>query len=338
MPLVFADRVKVRSRTIGTGTFTLENTVAGFQDFSVIGDGNETFYGIVDVIGNWEIGRGTYASAGTTLSRDQVISSSNNDLLVNFPAGGKNVYTTIPSSLVAPLTGTELDPVFSSTSLITADIKGSVFADNSTLLINGIEGSVVGPVKNAVSEIKITGGTPGDILSTDGLGNLTFVTPQSSNTGNVTFNGNSINSNDSSALTFVPQTVFDSNIVIDGDIVLDGDNRIQANTGINLIPNLSAESFGSTLNIQGIPGGEGFPGVVLSTQSSYIQVGSWIMFTDGGLYSTPLSNPPDFPLSGTIYTADGVNWDPANYQSGTPYPVFYDGNDFLPMTAGPPLP
>jgi hypothetical protein len=264
MALVFADRVKVRARTSGTGTFTLENTVAGFQSFSVIGDGNQTYYGIVDSIGNWEIGLGTYTASGTTLSRDQVISSSNSNQLVNFSVGSKNVYTTIPSSLIPPILG--------------------------------------------------------------------------AGTGDITFNGNAISSGDSSEITFLPQTEFNSNIIVDGDLILDGDNRIQASTGINLIPNQSAESFGSTLNIQGVPGGEGFPGVVISTQSSYIQVGSWIMFTDGGLYSTPLSDAPDFPLSGTIYTADGVNWDPANYQSGTPYPVFYDGNDFLPMTASPPLP
>jgi hypothetical protein len=133
MALVYADRVKVRSRTTGTGTFTLENTVAGFQSFSIIGDGNETYYGIVDVTGNWEIGRGTYTSVGTTLSRDQVISSSNNNQLVNFPSGGKNVYTTVPSSLVGNILGTEI---------IAVDLKGSVFADDSTLLVDGTSGTI----------------------------------------------------------------------------------------------------------------------------------------------------------------------------------------------------
>ena len=44
MPLVLKDRVKVTSTTIGTGTFTLGSAVVGFQDFSVIGDGNQTYY------------------------------------------------------------------------------------------------------------------------------------------------------------------------------------------------------------------------------------------------------------------------------------------------------
>ena len=134
MALVFADRVKVRARTVGTGTFTLENTVAGFQSFSVIGDGNQTYYGIVDSAGNWEIGLGTYTASGTTLSRDQIVSSSNSNSLVNFPAGSKNVYTTIPSALVAPLLGNQ--------SLVSIDIVGSVFADNSTLIIDGTEGTI----------------------------------------------------------------------------------------------------------------------------------------------------------------------------------------------------
>jgi hypothetical protein len=142
MPIVFADRVKVRTRTSGTGTLTLENTVDGFQSFSAVGDGNETYYGIVDVLGNWEIGLGTYTAIGETLSRDQVVSSSNNNQLVNFLGGSKNVYVTIPSTLVAPLLGIETDPVFSAATLITADLKGSVFADDSTLLVDGTSGSI----------------------------------------------------------------------------------------------------------------------------------------------------------------------------------------------------
>jgi hypothetical protein len=152
MALVFADRVKVRSRTTGTGAFILENTVDGFQSFDAVGDGNETFYSIVDVAGNWEIGRGTFfitidntnplPLTVKNLSRDTIVSSSNNNQLVDFLVGSKNVYVTIPSTLVAPLLGIETDPVFSAATLITADLKGSVFADDSTLLVDGTSGSI----------------------------------------------------------------------------------------------------------------------------------------------------------------------------------------------------
>lgn len=102
MALVYADRVKVRARTTGTGDFTLENIINGFQSFSAVGDGNETYYGIVDAYGNWEIGQGRYEIDSTEerLIRLSVISSSNSNNLVNFPAGGKNVFTTLPSTVV----------------------------------------------------------------------------------------------------------------------------------------------------------------------------------------------------------------------------------------------
>lgn len=98
MALILADRVKVRSRSTGLGDFTLENVVEGFQSFAAIGDGNETYYGITDLVGNWEIGRGTYTASGPSLSRDTVISSSNAGAKVNFAAGSKNVFCTFPSS------------------------------------------------------------------------------------------------------------------------------------------------------------------------------------------------------------------------------------------------
>ena len=103
MALILPDRVKVRSHSTGTGAFTLEAAVEGFRTFSVIGDGNETYYGIVDYAGRWEIGRGTWTSSSNSLSRDTVISSSNSNNKVNFPAGGKNVFVTFPSSLAQAL-------------------------------------------------------------------------------------------------------------------------------------------------------------------------------------------------------------------------------------------
>lgn len=98
MPLVVKDRVKVTSTTTGTGTFTLGSAAAGFQDFSVIGDGNTTFYTIAGVgSGEWEVGIGTYTASGTTLSRDTILESSNSGNAVNFSAGDKDVFVTYPA-------------------------------------------------------------------------------------------------------------------------------------------------------------------------------------------------------------------------------------------------
>jgi hypothetical protein len=96
MALVVKDRVQVTSTTTGTGTFTLGSAVAGFQDFSAIGDGNTTYYAIV-LGSEWEVGLGTYTSSGTTLSRDTILESSNGGTAINFSAGTKNVFVTYPA-------------------------------------------------------------------------------------------------------------------------------------------------------------------------------------------------------------------------------------------------
>ena len=96
MALVVKDRVQETSTTTGTGTFTLAGAVSGFQSFSVIGNGNTTYYAIV-MGSEWEVGLGTYTSSGTTLSRTTVLESSNSGSLVNFSAGTKNVFVTYPA-------------------------------------------------------------------------------------------------------------------------------------------------------------------------------------------------------------------------------------------------
>jgi hypothetical protein len=110
MATVFADRIKVRSYSTGTAEFILESVVHGFRSFAAIGENNQCYYGIEDQAGNWEVGRGTYRVTGSQefLYRDSVISSSNSNNLVDFPAGGKNVFNTLPSSLAAGIIGFEL--------------------------------------------------------------------------------------------------------------------------------------------------------------------------------------------------------------------------------------
>ena len=100
MALVVADRVKETSTTAGTGTLTLAGASAGFQSFAVIGNGNTTYYTIVDgTTGAWEVGIGTYTASGTTLSRDTVLSnSSGTTTQINFAANVKDVFVTYPAS------------------------------------------------------------------------------------------------------------------------------------------------------------------------------------------------------------------------------------------------
>lgn len=100
MPLVVKDRIKETSTTSGTGTLTLAGAASGFRSFADIGNGNTTYYAIVDATAaTWEVGIGTYTSSGTTLSRDTILSnSSGNTSAINFAANSKDVFVTYPSS------------------------------------------------------------------------------------------------------------------------------------------------------------------------------------------------------------------------------------------------
>ena len=79
MAFVIKDRVKETTTTTGTGTLTLAGALSGFDAFSEIGDGNNTYYACTDGV-NFEVGIGTYTLFGTTLSRDTVLESSSTKL------------------------------------------------------------------------------------------------------------------------------------------------------------------------------------------------------------------------------------------------------------------
>ena len=98
MALVVNDRVKETSTTTGTGTLTLAGAVTGFETFSsAIGNANTTYYAIVNTVNSeFEVGLGTVGAG--TLARTTIISSSNSDSAVDFAAGTKNVFVTLPAS------------------------------------------------------------------------------------------------------------------------------------------------------------------------------------------------------------------------------------------------
>ena len=101
MALVINDRVKETTTTTGTGTLNLAGAVTGFETFVAgVGDGNTTYYAItLPGTAEFEVGIGTITDASPdTLARTTIISSSNSDSAVDFSAGTKTIFCTLPAS------------------------------------------------------------------------------------------------------------------------------------------------------------------------------------------------------------------------------------------------
>ena len=173
MALVVNDRVKETTTTTGTGTVTLGGAVSGFDTFAAgIGNSNTTYY-CIQLGAEFEVGLGTLAGDSSTLARTTVISSSNSDNAVNFSAGAKNVFCTLPASKATVLDASgnlalagNID-VDGTSNLDVVDIDGAVDMA-STLQVDGV-------LTTTATQVATGGITSGsnivsDTDSTDDLG------------------------------------------------------------------------------------------------------------------------------------------------------------------------
>jgi len=120
MALVVKDRVKETTTTTGTGTYTVAGAVAGFQSFAdALTDADTTWYGCENGT-DWEVGLGTWDETAGTIARTQIYASSNSGNAVDWSAGDKNIFVTLPASRLSttvvydtiddlPLTGDVLE-------------------------------------------------------------------------------------------------------------------------------------------------------------------------------------------------------------------------------------
>ena len=99
MALVLNNRVRETTTTTGTGAQTLGGAVDGFQTFAAgIGNDNTTYYTIsLNSENEWEVGLGTLNGDSSTLTRTTVLESSNSDAAVDFTAGSKEIFCTLPA-------------------------------------------------------------------------------------------------------------------------------------------------------------------------------------------------------------------------------------------------
>lgn len=302
MAIVFADRVKVRAYTTGTGAFTLDAVTPGFQSFEAIGDGNECYYGIEDHAGNWEVGRGTYTSSGTTLSRDTVIDSSNSGSLVDFPAGGKSVYCTIPSSVAGSIVASASSDSFKTISVAT---QSNVVADSSTDILTLVAGTGINIVTNAGSDT------------------ITFSSTASS-LGSIEAVGSTLSTTDSSGIIIDQAVNVTSDLEVGGDIIPTTDLGGNLGSPTNRFKELYLS--GSTINLGG---------ATISTVDGVVTIPnlkvSNIVDSQGNSLFTSTASYVAVNVDGIISgSTDGVNWTEYNsnltgieYVAVGPYKVVY---------------
>jgi|8_EtaG_2_1085327.scaffolds.fasta_scaffold01050_3 hypothetical protein len=218
MAFAINDRVKETSTTTGTGTLNLGGAVSGFQTFVAgIGDGNTTYYAIVNETGTeFEVGIGTVTDSGTdTLSRDTILESSNSDSAVSFSSGTKTVFCTLPAekAVVTPGSG---DMTLSAPGNFTVDATTDIILDadgGDVFFKDG--GTTIATLSNTSSDFVITTGVQDKdfiIKGDDGGSGITALTIDMSAAGAVTFNDK---------ITAVGTSVF-TNLDISGDVDVDG--------------------------------------------------------------------------------------------------------------------
>jgi len=152
MALVINNRVRETTSTTGTGAVTLGGAVGGFQTFAAgIGNSNTTYYAIsINTESEWEVGLGTLNGDSSTLTRTTVLESSNGDAAVDFSAGSKEVFCTLPAEKAVYLDASD-DPVGVSGPQITDETKtfsnySNITASRTLTLASGTNYMLVGPI------------------------------------------------------------------------------------------------------------------------------------------------------------------------------------------------
>ena len=246
MALVLKDRVLETCTSPGTGAVTLLGATVGYQTFlAAIGNANTTYYTIADQSGaNWEVGIGTYTTAGNTLTRNTVLSSSNGGALTNFNAGTQNVFVTYPSEEAIYNNGTSIvGPTGSSVAVANGGTGATTLTANGIVYGNGTSAVGVTAV-GSTGQVLVgnTGAAPSwatvssSLVSSFSAG-TTGLTPSTATTGAVTLAGTLGVANGGTGLTtltanYVPYGNGTSALQSSANHTFDGTTMTLGNAGV----------------------------------------------------------------------------------------------------------
>jgi len=264
MALVINNRVRETTSTTGTGAQTLGGAVDGFQTFAAgIGNSNTTYYAIsLNSANEWEVGRGTLNGDSTTLTRTTVLERSNGDAAVDFSAGAKEIFCTLPSEKAVYLDASD-NQVGGFTSLVAdttpqlggnLDVNGQDIVSTSSADIDIIPNGT-GDVNLGADTVQVGDNDADATITTQGTGDLILNTNNGTNAGNVTLLDGA-NGNINLAPNGTGEIVIGSGSA-HGDITSSGayDLIIDTNTGTNA-GNITLNN-GANGNINLAPNGTG---------------------------------------------------------------------------------
>jgi len=270
--LYVGDNTTVGGKLLASGSAVISNI--DLNSNNIIGNGNIDITGNIDVAGNIHATGNITADGNLTLGDADTDSITiNADMASNLNPDVTDTYalgSTLKRWNVAVIKSVEADAITANTiaGTIDGDVKGSVFGEDSTPLIDAIASKVIGPIQNASTAVftgsvdmtgatvtgdvtgnvvgnvvgNVTGDVTGDLTGriTDAGGNVVVSIDEPTASGNTLFTGSflgdlrgSIFGDDSTLL--IDQT--ESAINLDGTIVSnirpDGDGTIELGGSLN---------------------------------------------------------------------------------------------------------
>ena len=253
----------------GTSGYVRANSIQGTDGVAAIYPAYSGVTGAVGVTGNLTVGIGIAANitANGNVTANYFI--GNGSSLSGITAG--NISGQVANALVAGTVYTTAQPNITSLGTLT-----SLTSNGTVNFINASNVSL-----GAVGNVKITGGTSGQYLQTDGAGNLSWATVTSGSTSNISNGTSNVN---------IPATNGNINLSVAGNANI----AVVTGTGVNISGTLNATGNANVGNIGATNG-------VFTNVSGN---GSLLTSITGGNVTGQVANAL---VAGTVYTAAQPN-------------------------------